>query len=559
MSDSQKTINGIHPQGGGVIFVCGHRNPDTDSIVSAIGYAHLKQKLGINAVACRCGEVNPETKMLLERFNQPEPLLIQDARAQMDETEVDEPNAIPPTAILRDVIEQFDQDKKVFTVLDEKRKLLGMVTNSSIGDLLWGDTAKSIDLIRETAIEDIAKSIDGKILYAPAQTRHNGKISIAALSANRLKYYDLEDRIVIMGNDTNAQIEAIHKGAAILILVWTQQVAPMVMEAAKQKKCAVILSGNGTMNTSRYLYYSIPVTKVMSTDLIVINEAEFVDDVKEKMIRTRFRAYPVVDSENRVMGLTSRYRVLNAMRRRFILVDHNERKQAVPNIDKADVLEIIDHHRLGDLTSDLPIAFRNEPVGATATIVSKIFLERGVEPDPDIQGLLLSAIITDTLNFRSPTTSPSDHEMAKYWAEKTGLDTEELARDIFMESSRQTIEDLHKLLHGDMKEFDIVGNRVVISQHTMYRLNTVEAIEDELEKQLEEEVANRGVDLWIMIFTSARDNGSIFYAAGKGAHVIPQIFPDNEGEKHSFQKGIVSRKNQVVPKLSLYIRENGAL
>lgn len=551
---SQQTPGIIDP---GIVYVCGHRHPDTDSIVSAIAYAHLKQKMGVNAVACRCGEVNPETKLLLQKFHQDEPLLIQDARAQMDEVEMDEPNAIPPTALLRDVIEAFEEDRKAFTVLDEKRKLLGMVTNSAIGSLLWGDTAKSIDLLRQTSIENIARAIDGKILYAPAKTSHDGRVSTAVMTNNRLQHYELENRIVIMGNDTNAQIDAIRKGAAILILVWTTQVAPMVMEEAKAHTCAVILSGHGAMNTARYLYYSTPVTQVMHKDLVVISEAEFVDDVKEKMLRTRFRNYPVVDSENRVMGLSSRYHVLNARRRKFILVDHNERKQAVANIDKADVLEIIDHHRLGDLTSDLPISFRNEPVGATATIVSKLYLENGVEPEPEMAGLLLAAIIADTLNFRSPTTSSVDRAIAAKWVELTGLDTEELAREIFQESSRQTLEDLHHLLHADMKEFDIVGNRVVISQHTMYRLNTVEAIEETLQKKLEEEVAERGADLWIMAFTSARDNGSIFYAAGKGASVIPQIFPNQEGESHSFQKGIVSRKNQVVPKLSLYLRENG--
>lgn len=544
------------PNGGGVLYILGHRHPDTDSIVSAIAYAHLKQRLGLNAVACRCGEVNPETKYLLERFHQPEPLLIQDARSQMDETEMDDPNAIAPHTIIRDVIDGLG-DNKVFTVLDKKRRLLGMVTTSTIGDILWGDTAKAIHLLAETPIESIAEAIDGKILYAPGETRHNGKVSIVAMSANRLMHYELKDRIVILGNDTNAQIEAIQKGAAILVLVWTKEVAPMVLQAARKANCAVIVSAHGAMNTSRYLYYSIPVEKVMSTNLVVFNEAEFVDDVREKMIRSRFRYYPIVDSENRVMGLTSRYRVLNSTKRRFILVDHNERKQALPGIEKAEILEIIDHHRLGDITSDMPIAFRNEPVGATATIISKIFLEKGIEPDPEIAGLLLSAIISDTLNFRSPTTSQSDFDMAKHWVEVTGLNTEELAKEIFTLSSKRTLEDLHALLYGDMKEFVIAEKKVIISQHILYRLNTVEAISEALEAYMEKEVESRGVDLWLMIFTSARDNGSIFYAAGKGAGVIPDIFPNYDGEEHSFQKGIVSRKNQVVPKLSLYFRENG--
>lgn len=541
--------------GGGVIFIVGHRHPDTDSILSAIAYAHLKNRIGLNAVACRCGDVNPETKHLLEKFNQPEPLLIQDARAQMDETELDDPNAIPPTTILREVIEAFDDDHKVFTVLDDKRKLLGLVTSSTIGDILWGDTAKAIDLLSRTAIENITKAIEGRLLYAPAETRHNGKVSITAISANRLANYDLADRIVIMGNDTNAQIEAINKGAAILILVWTNQVAPMVLEAAREKKCGVILSGHGAMNTSRYLYYSIPVSMVMDKDnLVVFSEEEFVDDVRDQMLKSRFRAYPIMDSENRVMGLTSRYRILTAPKRHFILVDHNERKQAVPNIEKAEILEIVDHHRVGDITSDRPISFRNEPVGATATIIAKMYREMDIVPDKDIASLMLAAIIADTLNFRSPTTSAADHNMAAWLVEMTGLDTEDLAKEIFAQSSKNALADLHGMLNGDVKEFDIAGGKVVISQLTMYRLNTIEAIESELLAQMTKEAEAAKADLWLMVFTSARDNGSTFYAVGKGAKYIAEIYPNLPGESHSFQKGIVSRKNQIVPQLSLYLR-----
>lgn len=543
---------------GGVIFVIGHRHPDTDSIVSAIAYARYKQLQGLNVVACRCGDINPETKYLLERFRQPEPLLLLDARAQMDETEMDDPNSIGPQTILRDLLDRAPDGIKAYSVVDEKRRLLGMVTNSNIGDILWGDTAKAIEMIAKTSIENIARSIDGKILYAPVTTRHNGKISIVAISANRLERYDLQDRLVVLGNDTHAQLDAIQRGAAILVLVWTKQVAPQVLELAKEKKCAVILSGNGAMNTSRYLYYSIPVEMIMSRDLVAFNEAEFVEDVQEKMIRSRYRQYPVVDSENRVMGFSSRYRVLNASRRRFILVDHNESSQAISGIEKADILEIIDHHRLGDLTSDRPISFRNEPVGATATIVSKIYFESGLEPEKEIAGLLLSAIVSDTLNFRSPTTSAVDLEIADRLRSITGLDTDELAKEIFTLSSQRTMEDLDALLNGDVKEFDIAGGKVIISQQILYRLNTVEEINEEaLRKKMAEEARRRGADLWVMVFTTARDNGSVFYAAGKGAKVFEEIFPNAPGEKTTFHKGIVSRKNQIVPQISLYFRNGG--
>lgn len=546
-------------QGGGVAYVTGHRHPDTDSIVSAIAYAHLRHQQGANIVPCRLGELTPEAAYLLERFKQPAPLLITDARSQIDETELDDGNELGPDDILRTALEKFAEgDQKVFTVQDAKGRLLGLVTNSSLSKFLLLDTGRAIDLLSETPIENIVKAIDGKLIYAPEETDHNGKVSIIALSANNLKFYDLEKRIVILGNDTNAQLEAIRKGAAALILVWTKEIAPMVMQEAKTQKCALILSGHGAMNTSRYIYYAIPVSAVMEREVISFNNAEFIDDVRNKMLQSRHRAYPVVDEENRVLGLTSRFRVLNAPRRRFILVDHNDSQQSVPHIDRGEIVEIIDHHRLGDITSDNPIFVRNEPVGATATIISEMFLEQGIEPDQDIAGLLLAAIIADTLNFKSPTTTPQDVRLAQHWAEFTGLDPTDLASDIFAASSQKLLEDLDKLIRNDIKEYVVEDKRILISQHTMYRLNEANSITDHMEEKLEEEAEKEGAYLWAMMFTSARDSGSIFYAAGPGKHVLESIFPNKSGEPHTFQAGVVSRKNQVMPKLLQSLRDNQA-
>lgn len=544
-------------QGGGIVYVTGHRNPDTDSIVSAIGYAHLRQKQGFNVVPCRLGDLTPETAYLLERFEQDEPLLIQDARAQLDESVMDDANMVPENAILRDVIERFDDKRKVFTVQDHRGFLLGLVTNSSIGEVVWGDTAKSIDLLAQTSVENISKAIDGKILYAPSESDHDGSVSIVAHSVNGLKHYELDKRIVVLGNDTAAQMEAIRRGAAVIILVWTREVAPMVIQLAKQNKCSVILSGHGAMNTSRYLYYAIPVKLIMTPnkDLIVFSDAEFVEDAREKMMRSRHRSYPIVDSENRVMGMTSRYRLLNSPKRRFVLVDHNEATQSVRNIEKADILEIIDHHRIGELTSDKPIAFRNEPVGATATIISKLFLENEINPDLNVAGLLLSSIIADTLNFKSPTTTSEDKRLAKHWENYTGINIEELSESIFKASSKLILDDLSALLTSDTKEYVLSDKKIIISQRTMYHLNQVEAIADSLTKLMEQRVEDKDAYLWLMMFTSARDNGSIFYAAGPGKDIVSKIFPNKEGESHTFQNGVVSRKNQVVPQVFLGLRE----
>ncbi|MGI6580374.1 MAG: putative manganese-dependent inorganic diphosphatase [Saccharofermentanales bacterium] len=540
--------------GGGIVYVIGHRHPDTDSIASAIGYAHLRQKQDYNVVACYLDNLTAETKFLLEKFELPFPLKIRDARPRLDETVMDDANRVSEDAILRDVIERFDEQHKVFTVQDKKGRLLGIVTNSSIGETVLQDTSKSVDLLKKTSVEDMARAIEGKLYYMPEESRHNGNVSIIALSANNLKFYDLKDQIVIMGNDTNFQLEAIDKGTAVLILVQTKEIGPMVLRAAREKDCAIILASHDAMNTSRFLYYSIPVKLVMGTDLVVFNDQEFVEDGIEKMMRSRHRAYPIVDERNRVMGLTSRYRLLNAPKRRYVLVDHNEALQSVPNIEKADVIEIIDHHRLGDLTSDKPVAFRNEPVGATATIITKMFIEQNIQPDINVAGLLLSAIIADTLNFKSPTTTNEDKMTAKYLAEYTDLDINALAEEIFKASSEEFLNDLNQLLEFDVKNYNVSDQSIMISQYTMYHLNETTAIDEELSKVLDQRSEEQNIYLWIMMFTSARDNGSIFYAGGPGKKIMPFIFPNTEGEINSFQKGVVSRKSQVVPRILSYLR-----
>ncbi len=540
-----------------VVYVTGHRNPDTDSIVSAIAYANLKQELGINAIACRLGDVNFETQYLLERFNAIEPVLLTDARAQLDEIEMDEPIRISKEATIREVIEMMEKvDKPVFAVVNHLNQLLGILTTSNISQAVLGDTAKAIELLRDTPIEYISKAIDGKLIYAPDKPRHDGKTSIIAIAATKLDNYVLDNRIVIVGNDTQAQLQVIAKDAAVLIVVWANNVAPMVIEAARQKGCAIIISGHGTMNTSRYLFYSSPVEKLMTTNLVLFNKAEFVEDVAKKVVMSRFRAYPVVDDQNHIFGFVSRYHLLNAKLKKLILVDHNERRQSVSGIENADILEIIDHHRIGDLSTNKPIVFRNEIVGSTATIITKLYLEAGIDIEPDMAGLLLGAMISDTLNLKSPTTTVTDIELAQYLAALADLEIDEFARDIFTVASSLKGLTMESILKHDMKEFTIQNSRINVSQYTLYQLNEVSGIAKELQAALDEAVEHYRVDLWLMVFTSVHDNGSVMFAAGKLAEFVDRAWPAEAGDRAStFIENVVSRKNQIIPKLSLVLRD----
>lgn len=533
------------------IYITGHRHPDSDSIVSAIAYTELKKRKGFDAVACRLGALNPETKYLLERFGFDEPMLFEDARSTLAEIALDPPITITSTTTIQEALEIMKtQNKQSLAIVNSKNKLMGMVTKSDLAEIGLSDTAVSISLLKETPTHYIAKTISGEVLYDDDERHFNGKVSVIAIAESRLKNYDLKDRLVIVGNDTDAQLAAIRKHAGILMVVWCDTIEPEVYELAQQMHCPIIKSGHGTMNTTRYLYFSPPVRLIMKTDLISFNINEFVEEVGMKMLKSRYRSYPVVDDENRFVGYVSRFHVLNQHNKKVILVDHNEFSQSVKSIEKADLLEIVDHHRISDIVTSRPIAFRNEIIGSTAAIIASIYFENQMEMPKRLAGLLLGAIISDTLKFKSPTTTEKDRGIAKVLAEIANLDIDAFAKEMFKLTSNISNRAVKDLIRQDIKKFEIDGKKVMIAQVIAYQVEDAKEIETELEKEMKSYVKGKGLDLLVMAFTSILENGSVFYAAGKLDYVVAEAFPNKEGEEHSFQADILSRKNQFVPLLS---------
>lgn len=533
------------------IYITGHRHPDSDSIVSAIAYTELKKRKGFDAVACRLGTLNPETKYLLERFGFEEPMLFEDARSTLAEIALDPPITISSTTTIQEALEIMKtQNKQSLAIVNSKNKLMGMVTKSDLAEIGLSDTAVSISLLKETPTDYIAKTISGEVLYDDNERHFNGKVSVIAIAESRLKNYDLKDRLVIVGNDTDAQLAAIRKHAGILMVVWCDTIEPEVYELAQQMHCPIIKSGHGTMNTTRYLYFSPPVRLIMKTDLISFNINEFVEEVGMKMLKSRYRSYPVVDDENRFVGYVSRFHVLNQHNKKVILVDHNEFSQSVKSIEKADLLEIVDHHRISDIVTSRPIAFRNEIIGSTAAIIASIYFENQMEIPKRLAGLLLGAIISDTLKFKSPTTTEKDRGIAKVLAELADLDIDAFAKEMFKLTSNISNRAVKDLIRQDIKKFEIDGKKVMIAQVIAYQVEDAKEIETELEKEMKSYVKGKGLDLLVMAFTSILENGSVFYAAGKLDYVVAEAFPNKEGEEHSFQADILSRKNQFVPLLS---------
>lgn len=305
------------------------------------------------------------------------------------------------------------------------------------------------------------------------------------------------------------------------------------------------------MNTSRYLYFAVPVRLMMSKEYIYFHEDELAEEVGEKMMQTRYRSYPVLDSEHSLIGFVTRYHIMNYVNKSIILVDHNEFSQSVTGIDKAELLEVVDHHRICDFATSRPVSFRNEIVGSTATIIATIFKENQIPVPPNLAGLLLGAIISDTLNFLSPTTTQKDKSVANMLAAFANLNISEFATDIFTISSDISGKSVFELIHTDIKKFDVKGRKIMISQVIVPCVDYVYQLDHEINEVLENIVEQKGLDDCIVCFTSVLENGSIFYSAGKHKDWLTNAFPDTNGP-HSLQPGIFSRKNQILPMLSKY-------
>ena len=532
------------------VYITGHRHPDTDSIASAIAYALLQRRKGINAVPCRLGPINTETRWLLERFGFEEPMLFEDARATIKEIDMDPPLTITPETTIYETLQLMKQNnKQSYGVVNQKGQLLGMVTRSDLSRVGLGDTAAAIQLLKDTPLDYIAKTIRGFFAYRDEEYHFNGKVSIIAMTETGLNDYDIRDRLVMLGNDTEAQKAAIRKGAGILVVVWTKEIAPEVIELAKAHHCPIIISGHGTMNTSRYLYFAPPVRLIMLKSLVSFNMDEFVEDVGKKMLKSRYRSYPVIDNNNYLRGYLSRYHILDYRNKQVILVDHNEYAQSVKGVEKADLLEIIDHHRICDIATSRPISFRNEIIGSTASIITSIYMENQMDIPKNVAGLLLGAILSDTLKFSYPNTTPKDIGLAKTLAHIADLDIDAFASEMFRVSSNISQKSVQELITQDVKTFQIDSHKVMIAQIIISAVDEVHSIEDELQQEMNSFAIDKELDLFVAAFTSILENGSIFYASGPLSEIVTEAFPNHHGA-HSFQEDILSRKNQIVPLLS---------
>ena len=529
------------------VYVTGHQHPDADSIASAIGYAFFKKAMGIRAIPCRLGDINNETRYLLKRFNFAEPMLLTDARKTLGEIELDPPKYISPETTALEAISMMDSSGVSLAVIDENEKLVGYVSKSDLANIGLSDTAAVIELLKHTPVADMVKVINGQLVYDDREVHINGKVSIIALTKSKTENYDVKDRIVIVGDETEAQLDLIRKGAGVLVVVWTKGIDEKVLAAAKEHHCPIIISGHGTMNTSRYILLSPPVKLFMTKNPMTFTKDTLVEEVERRMQKTRYKSYPVVDKNGKFVGYVTRYHILGYKNKKIIMVDHNEFSQSARCVEKAQIIEVVDHHRINDFATSQPVSFRNEIVGSTATIIATMFRENQVPLPKELAGLLLGAILSDTLMFQSPTTTKKDEDTANILAALADLDIDTFGKEMFSASAMSTSQSIHEMVVQDIKFYDINGIHTMISQIIVNDPKAITKREKELIADMDELVIKKDLDLLIVAITSIIEDGTIFYAAGEKANAVNDAFPNSN--KHLMHKGILSRKGQILPRL----------
>ena len=537
------------------VLVIGHRNPDTDSVCSAIAYAYLKQQLGLNAVPARAGKINPETQFVLEHFGVPVPKLVDDLYPRLRDIRLAQPPTVGPDASLRDVGRLFVEHEglKSVPVLDQENNIVGIITVGDLAKRYYNELSIQDLDDGETDYRSIVHTLDGQLICGDLTHTFNGKIKIGASEtlSTAIKNGDL----VIIGDRVEAQLAVLEAGAAGLILTRDTEITPIVLQTALRYKAVVISTPYDTYTTARLINQSIQVRLVMTKNLVTLKTTDLLSDVREKMLAAKFVSYPVLE-RGKYVGMMDRGMMLVPDRQEVILVDHNERSQAVEGIEEAHLLEIIDHHRLGGLTTGAPIFIRQEPVGSTATIVANLTWHRGIELPPALAGILFAAIVSDTLYFRSPTATLFDQDTAKRLAEQAGIeDAEAFAMEVLRHGSAIGTMPVQDIVRNDIKEFDFGEHRITVSQiNIMDRQQALERL-GELQKALNEFRKQEGYDLSLLMVTDILGEATDLLAAGSPQTQLVHAFGEAAAEGCYHLPGVLSRKKQIIPPLTEAFRK----
>lgn len=549
-------------------LVLGHRNPDTDSICSAICYADFKHKLtGEIYEPCRAGNVNPETQYVLDYFKLKAPRLVENVKTQVKDIEIRKTKGVSRGISLKNAWGLM-QENNVVTIpcVTEEGLLEGVITIGDITKSYMNLYDSSIISKACTKYANILDTLEGSMVVGDSEAYFDrGKVLIAAANPDLMENYIEKYDLVILGNRYESQLCAIEMEAGCIIVCEGAGVSLTIRKLAQERGCAVITTPYDTYTTARLINQSMPISYFMTKENIIeFSEEDYLDDIREIMASKRHRDFPVLDSDGKYIGMISRRNLLGAKGKSIILVDHNEKSQAVEGMESADIREIIDHHRLGTVETMSPVFFRNQPLGCTATIIYQMYQENHMEIDKTTAGLLCSAIISDTLLFRSPTCTPIDKAAGLALAQIAGLDIEKYAIDMFSAGSNLKGKSDGDIFYQDFKRFT-VGNSVFgIGQITSLNAVELKDLKKRMSEYTEKEREQHEIDMMFFMLTNILTESTDLICTGQGAEqLITTAFHvrDEDVENVSAQTGIVklpgvvSRKKQLAPQIMMALQQ----
>ncbi|MDR0424451.1 MAG: putative manganese-dependent inorganic diphosphatase [Clostridiales Family XIII bacterium] len=549
------------------VFIVGHKNPDTDSICSSIAYAALKNKIdpGRHYVAKRAGRVSRETQFVLDYFSAGAPEYIDDVGTQIKDINIRRIKGVPGGITLKKAWEAIKANNIVtLPVTSTDGKLEGLITVKDIVKTYMDVNDARILSDARTSYNNIIEALDGELLLGNGnECIERGKILVAAANPDVLETFMEPGDIIITSNRYESQLCAIELNAGCIIATTGAKVADTILNFAREHSCVVISSPHDTYTTAKLMNQSVPVSYVMKRDgLVTFKSDDYIVDIKETMSKLRHRDFPVLDRHGDYYGMISRRFLLNAAKKKVILVDHNEKSQSVDGIEDAEIIEIIDHHRIGSIETMAPVYFRNQPVGCTATIIYQLYCEAGVVPEKGIAGILCAAILSDTLMYRSPTSTKVDERAAGQLAALAEIDVAAFADLMFKAGSDLEGKLPEDILYQDYKDFSLNDIDFGIGQATSMYADELEAIKGMLAPYIAEACAGEKTDIIYFMLTNIVDSSSEIMYAGEGAkRLLEEAFckhgigREGPGGHSVILDGVVSRKKQMAPAILAAIQE----
>ena len=537
------------------IYVIGHKNPDTDSICSAIAYAHLRKALtGNQYIPARAGEVNPETAFVLERFQMEVPRFMDDVRTQIKDVRISKAHNGCPDMSIRETWKQLEEEQvSTLTIVDEKEHFLGLITKGDIAKTYMGVYNNTILSQNKTPYKKILETLNAEMIVGdPEGVVEKGKTLIAAANPDLMEEYIEDGDTVMLGDRYESQLCAIEMNAGCLILCMNSRPNDTILKLAKEHNCNIIVTPYDTFIAARLINQSMEVRHFMVKKAKTFKRDDFIEDVRNIMANNRHRAFPVIDHEGKVLGMFTRHDMIDLAKKKVALVDHNETGQAVDGIYDCEILEIVDHHKLGNVQSIRPVYFRCQPVGCTSTIIYQMYKENKVEIPAEIAGLMCAAILSDTLMYRSPTCTMLDRMAAEALAKIAGINVEEFAMQMFEAGSDLKSKSAADLFYQDFKKFSAGDIQFGVGQITALDPRALKNIQTRLSNMLENAKKEHGLDMIFFMLTNILEESTMVLCSDpKALEVAERCFgaPVNKTGDGVFVQKMVSRKKQFIPKM----------